>query len=1536
MKISPQSFRAYLWLLVIAFVAWLPVNPAIATASTAHAGGTPAMVRLPGHVLPALSTATVVPSKSDSDTQPITLTLVFKHDDQPAFEHFLHGLYDPKSRNFHHFLTQQQIADRFGPSRGDYDAVFRWMTSKGFSVERGSVNRLTLTMSGTRAEAERAFDVRIGDYAFRERSFYANDRDPALPTELASSVQAVEGLSNFAEPRRGPLTDKIAVVPPTPPATPPPPTPPPTPPTPEPTPPPPPPPITLVCSKAQASLCSQPPVEITDPCLRVKALIACYTACLTAGGQVSQLNGTDVATLLAQYEANDCTVGALPGLEKSGKPVAARAPAFDGTGQTVALVEFDSFVSTDVSNYLALLGLEPTLINNLSKVDVNGGVAPGTNQDEVLLDIDAVLTVAPGASIVVYDAPFDGRGSFQAVLNQMLDNNKITIISNSWAYCEDQTTLADVQSIDTIFQNAAAANITVFNGAGDSGSTCLDGTANTISVPADSPNATAVGGSSLTTGPGNVYQSETWWNGLNGTPPTGQGGFGTSKFFVKPPYQSGSAMRSIPDVVFNADPAAEGVTICQATGGGCPTNSLYGGTSDSTPIWAAITATLNQAVGHNLGALNATIYPLGGTGAFHGPAAMNPVSDFAHVGLGSPNVDALELALTGQSVGEASATMSQVNPEPLSALVPAVVQADGVSPILVDVTLKDANGHSVSGKTVSLAANGGSSAKISPASAVTRFDGTAVFSVTDAKAEQATFTANDTSDGLALTPALTPTVFFVTPPATSASIEEAPPSVNNDGKSTAAITVALQYSLSSVPIGAQGKLVYISQTGNSVISGPNPQVTDSNGNIEFTATDLALETVTYTAVDVTDGNLAIPGSVTVDFTGSPSNTCGSGLPPAAPGFVVTPYATGFSAQPITTGGDGGINFGCQGATGIAFDGLGNLYVNEFPTGNIYKFPPGGGAAGPTTQLNSTSLGVTLAGLAFDSSGDLFASLDLTSGAATTGAVMQIDPSNGTVTRTIASGIPCPTAISIDPLSGDLFTDDTCTGAFANGSIWRVSGPGGGSPSTSVYTTLATGPNATLAFAPGGTIYGWAIESDVPRIAEISGTNGPTPPTVSVLPGIQLNNLGLLAGGPGAGTFLIATPFVNDAVFGLDNIDLTTSPLTLGTSLSTKSGANYLTFGPDGCIYGSQAATVFKITDAAGDCAYGAALGSPTLALSPASASPNPAQGTSQTLVATLHYASPLAGAQVAFNVSGANPQVQQVTTNANGQASFSYVGGHQGVDTIGAVTTVGSTPIASNDATVTWGPGSDSTFMTLNQSPKGAIEGQTVNLIASLFDVSQNPATPVAGETVNFTAGSQTCGATTNAQGVATCAVTASGLGIETQSASFSGGANLLGSNASDAFTVITLATSTPTATPTATATATATATPTATPTPVVGKIKISPKTLNFGDVTIGASPIKSVKVVNAGKVKKKKVPLPVLIEMESGVASPFTVTAPCDDDDLGPKAKHVPPGSCEVSVKFTPTEAIKYKGTLIIDTNLESKPDRSVKLEGTGKAPKK
>src|SRR5260370_33531336 len=146
------------------------------------------------------------------------------------------------------------------------------------------------------------------------------------------------------------------------------------------------------------------------------------------------------------------------------------------------------------------------------------------------------MTIATGAKVIVYDAPFKGQGSFQALLSQMV-NDHVSVISNSWAYCEDETSLADVQGIDSIFQEAAAAHIAVFNGAGDSGSTCLDGSRNTVSVPADSPNATAVGGSSLSVGAGFTYLGESWGNGSNNSPPTGQGGVGVSKVFPAPPYQ---------------------------------------------------------------------------------------------------------------------------------------------------------------------------------------------------------------------------------------------------------------------------------------------------------------------------------------------------------------------------------------------------------------------------------------------------------------------------------------------------------------------------------------------------------------------------------------------------------------------------------------------------------------------------------------------------------------------------------------------------------------------------------------------------------------------------------------------------------------------------------------------------------------------------------------------------------------------------------------------------------------------------------------
>lgn len=124
------------------------------------------------------------------------------------------------------------------------------------------------------------------------------------------------------------------------------------------------------------------------------------------------------------------------------------------------------------------------------------------------------------------------------------------------------------------------------------------------------------------------------------------------------------------------------------------------------------------------------------------------------------------------------------------------------------------------------------------------------------------------------------------------------------------------------------------------------------------------------------------------------------LAQAAPGYSVTNFATGFA------------NAGGLGPIGVAFDSAGNLYVGDYVTGFIYKFGPGGGVASAATQLNTNPIPGSPAGLAFDKEGNLYLARQQA------GDVVQLDPSNATILRTVVS-VPLATGLATDPLSGDL-------------------------------------------------------------------------------------------------------------------------------------------------------------------------------------------------------------------------------------------------------------------------------------------------------------------------------------------------------------------------------------------------------------------------------------------------------------------------------------------------------------------------------------
>ncbi len=994
----------------------------LVTSQRASSMPVPAMVRVPGHVLPALAKATIVRSKANENDQPMTLTIVLRHDDETGLNRYLRELYDPHSPNFHHYLTQPQIADKFGPSADTYGAALEYLRANGFELLHGSANRLTLTIRGTRANVERAFNIRIGDYRIGRREFYASDRDPALPANLASRVQSVGGLSNLAHVTNtvslksgfGKLICNILLAPFYPP------------------------PGQKFCgydpTKAwRACIDSVPawaknntPLDIVvDPALN-------YAKVVPDGQPCPPTSKTSTLTEAAGF-----------GVGSNVRHTATQSAtsSLGGAGQTIGLVEFDTFAQSNVANYFNFVGLPSANLANLSTENVDGGATPGSNQDEVLLDIDTIMTLAESAKVTVYEAPFQGGASFEDVFNQMIDD-KVTVISNSWSYCEDETDQADVESVDSVLSNAAAAGISVFNGAGDTGSTCLDGAANTIGVPADSPHATAVGGTTETQSLGGLYGAETWWDGASETPPTGQGGFGISKFFATPSYQTGlnsMAMRSIPDVVTNADPNT-GVEICQASAGGCPDNLFYGGTSIATPIWAAYTALINQAVGTNVGMANTVLYPLAGTSAFHDAASMG--SDFQHVGLGSPNLDRMILALSHQTAGPPDANGSIVTlayqDEDLSPAISLGVPSDGATTAIVVVLLADANGNTIQGKTVTLAASPSGNAMISPASVVTSADnGAAVFTVTDLVPETLTFTAIDTTDSLKLS--MTPSLSFVTPPAASASIVASLSTEPADGNTADTITVTLKDSLGRP---TAGKVIALDQGGaNSVVAAPSPAVTDSNGEIQFSVTDLHTENITYTATDATDGNLPIPGSAMVDFTngggGCASASYVTGTANPSPGYAVSAFATGF----FVSSGDQGFSYNCFGAYGMAWDAAGNMYVTDWPTGNVYKFGTSGGIA-DTSHL-FTTVKAPATGLAIDPKGNMFASEGSVSGA--NGDIVPVDLSNGTVGTAIASGIPCLGNMAIDPAIPALYVNDFCSSGPVSPDIWQVTGIDGASP-----------------------------------------------------------------------------------------------------------------------------------------------------------------------------------------------------------------------------------------------------------------------------------------------------------------------------------------------------------------------------------------------------------------------------------------------------------------------------------------------------------
>ncbi|GAA1098511.1 S53 family peptidase [Kitasatospora arboriphila] len=527
---------------------------------------------------------------------PVTVRVYLAGRDQKGLDAFARQVSDPASDEYGHFLTPQQLAERFGSSDAQSDKVGRWLHSSGLRVT--STNRHYLTAEGDAADAERAFGTELHTYRKGTRSYRAPAGDVTVPADLTDDVLSVTGL-NTAPSKVRPGRPK---------------------------------PQDTLPGPGSAFVNSGPFSAYfgANPATGTPAAYGAVRPYVIQG-----LNGTQLRSAYG-----------------------AAATGLTGRGVTVAVVDaYDSpTIGDDVTRYAAehgdapytkdkLLRYDPAVWTHTAppEVDPDGCDAAGWYGEQTL-DIEAVHAVAPDADISYVGASSCYDQDLVDALDRVVDQHLGDIVSNSWGEPENASDPAFDRVYQHLFKRGAATGIGFYFSSGDSGDELADTGTKQTDMPASLPWVTAVGGTSLALDASDAYRFETgWgtlksvlsadgtsWTDLPGTFNGGAGG-GTSARFAQPRYQrgvvpqslsgaNGGRNRVVPDIAAVADPNTGflvGQTQTFPDGSARYSEYRIGGTSLACPVVAALQALAQQAQGSPIGFANPSIYARYGSAAYH-------------------------------------------------------------------------------------------------------------------------------------------------------------------------------------------------------------------------------------------------------------------------------------------------------------------------------------------------------------------------------------------------------------------------------------------------------------------------------------------------------------------------------------------------------------------------------------------------------------------------------------------------------------------------------------------------------------------------------------------------------------------------------------------------------------------------------------------------------------------------------------------------------------------------------------------------------
>jgi subtilase family serine protease len=156
------------------------------------------LVRLAGNTRPEATAANDRGRVADSfPMEHLWLQLRRPAELQQALDRYVEQLTDPHSPNFHHWLTAQELGERYGLAQEDLATISRWLEAHGFTVNVVYPSRVVIDFSGTAGDVREAFHTEIHNLEVNGEKHIANMSDPRIPAALAPAIVGVVSLNNF-------------------------------------------------------------------------------------------------------------------------------------------------------------------------------------------------------------------------------------------------------------------------------------------------------------------------------------------------------------------------------------------------------------------------------------------------------------------------------------------------------------------------------------------------------------------------------------------------------------------------------------------------------------------------------------------------------------------------------------------------------------------------------------------------------------------------------------------------------------------------------------------------------------------------------------------------------------------------------------------------------------------------------------------------------------------------------------------------------------------------------------------------------------------------------------------------------------------------------------------------------------------------------------------------------------------------------------------------------------------------------------------